>query len=84
MLEPLALSPKDAARFLSLSKRTLSNLIATKKVIARKHGVRTLVDVASLKAYYATLALKTDHAPLVFGERAHVRTKGNRRLALAH
>jgi hypothetical protein len=71
----LALSPKDAARFLSLSKRTLSNLIAAKKVTARKHGVRTLVDVASLKAYYVTLKLKTDHAPLVFGERAHVRPK---------
>jgi hypothetical protein len=53
-------------------KRTLSRLIARRKIAARKDGVRTLVDVASLKAYYEALPLKTDHAPLVFGHRAHV------------
>jgi excisionase family DNA binding protein len=52
-LEPLALSPANAARFLSISKRSLSRLIAAKKIEARKDGPRTLVDVASLKAYYA-------------------------------
>jgi excisionase family DNA binding protein len=62
-LEPLALSPRDAAAHLSISKRTLSRLIAAGKIAARKDGVRTLVDVASLKAYYAALPLKTDHAP---------------------
>jgi excisionase family DNA binding protein len=62
-LEPLALSPLDAAAHLSISKRTLSRLIAAGKIAARKDGVRTLVDVASLKAYYAALPLKTDHAP---------------------
>ena len=71
-LEPLALSPRDAAAFLSVSKRTLSRLIATRKVAARKDGSRTLVDVASLKTYYSALPLKTDHAPIVFGRRAHV------------
>jgi excisionase family DNA binding protein len=65
-LEPIALSPRDAAQFLSISKRTLSHLIARRKIVARKDGVRTLVDVASLKAYYEALPLKTDHAPLVF------------------
>jgi excisionase family DNA binding protein len=69
--EPLALSPCDAAQFLSISKRTLSRLIARRKIVARKDGVRTLVDVASLKVYYEALPLKTDHAPLVFGRRAH-------------
>jgi excisionase family DNA binding protein len=78
-IEPIALSPREAARFLSLSKRTLSNLIRSKKITARKLGVRTLVDLASLKAYYESLALKTDHAPLVFGERAHVRPKAKRK-----
>jgi hypothetical protein len=72
-LEPLALSPPESVRFPSLGKRTLSNLIRSKKIVARKHGVRTLVGVASLKAYYEALPLKTDHAPLIFGERAHVR-----------
>jgi excisionase family DNA binding protein len=71
-LEPLALSPRDAAAYLSISKRTLSRLIAAKKIVARKDGPRTLVDVASLKAYYETLPLKTDHASILFGRRAHM------------
>jgi excisionase family DNA binding protein len=71
-VEPLALSPRDAATFLSISKRSLSRLIAAKKIEARKDGPRTLVDVASIKAYYAALPMKTDHAPIVFGRRAHV------------
>jgi excisionase family DNA binding protein len=70
--EPLALSPRDAAAYMAVSKRTLSNLIAAGKVVARKAGARTLVDVASVKAYYATLPLKADHKPLAFGRRAHV------------
>jgi hypothetical protein len=48
-------------------------LIARRKIAARKDGVRALVDVASLKAYYEALPLKTDHAPLIFGKRAPVR-----------
>ena len=52
----------------------MSQLTATRKVAARKDGARTLVDLASLKTYYAALPLKTDHAPLVFGRRAHVFT----------
>lgn len=71
-LEPIALSPRDAAQFLSISKRSLSRLIAARKIEARKDGPRTLVDVASLKTYYASLPKKSDHAPLVFGRRAHV------------
>ena len=71
-IEPLALSPRDAADCLSVSKRTVSNLIAAGKIEARKNGTRTLVDVASLKMYYASLPLKIDHAPLVFGRRAPV------------
>jgi excisionase family DNA binding protein len=70
-LEPLALSPRDAAQYLSISKRSLSRLIAARKIAARKDGPRTLVDVASIKAYYAALPLKTDHAAIVFGRRAH-------------
>ena len=46
-IEPLALSPRDAADCLSVSKRTVSNLIAAGKIEARKNGTRTLVDVAS-------------------------------------
>jgi excisionase family DNA binding protein len=57
-VQPLALSPVAAAQFLSLSKRTLSRLIATGRIEARKDGSRTLVDVASLQAYYASLPVK--------------------------
>jgi hypothetical protein len=54
-------------------------LIGSKKIAARKAGPRTLVDVASVKAYYQSLPLKTDHAPLVFGERAHIRPRPHRK-----
>jgi hypothetical protein len=65
-LEPIALSPRDATQFLSISKRSLSRLIAPRKIVARKDGVRTLVDAASLKSFYESLPLKADHTPLVF------------------
>lgn len=65
-LEPIALSLREAAAYLAVSKRTLSRLIRANKIAARKAGLRTLVDVASLKAYYESLPLKTDHAPIVF------------------
>ncbi len=51
-LEPLAVSPREAAHFLSISKRTVSRLIRSRKIAARKLGIRTLVDVASLKTFY--------------------------------
>jgi excisionase family DNA binding protein len=71
-LEPLALAPAAAARYLAISKRSLSRLIADGKIAARKHGPRTLVDVGSLKAYYASLPQKGEHPPIAFGRRAHV------------
>jgi len=74
-LEPLALSPREAAAFLSISTRSLSRLIRAGKIEARKAGPRTLVDVASLKAYYESRPKKTDHLPIVFG-RAHMRYCG--------
>jgi hypothetical protein len=48
-LQPLALPALAAAQFLSISKRSLSRLIAAGKIVARKEGSRTLVDVESLK-----------------------------------
>jgi len=54
-------------------------LIAAKKIVARKDGPRTLVDVVSIKAYYESLPLKTDHAPIVFGRRAHVVPRSRRK-----
>lgn len=63
-IEPLALSPADAAIHLSISKRAVSILIANGTLTARKFGRRTLVDMADLKNYYASLAIKTDHASI--------------------
>jgi excisionase family DNA binding protein len=55
---PLALSPADAARFLSLSKKTIHRLIAAGKIVAKKSGPRTLVTTESLHAYFANLPTK--------------------------
>jgi excisionase family DNA binding protein len=67
--EPIALSPAAAADYLSISKRTLYNLIADGKLIARKlpggKHARLLVDVASIKAYYNSLPIK-DGAEALF------------------
>jgi excisionase family DNA binding protein len=60
-LEPLALSPAVAARYLSISKRSISRLIAKRRIEARKAGPRRFVDVVSLKAYCESLAEK--HRP---------------------
>lgn len=59
---------------------TVSRLICSRKLVARKHGKRTLVDVESVKAFYASLPVKApDAPPLLFGERAHVRPKSRPR-----
>lgn len=50
----LALSPAAAAHALGVSKRTLSRLIATGKIVARKIGARTAVEWASVQAYLAS------------------------------
>lgn len=81
---PLTLSPRDAAPYLAVSRRTLSNLIRSKKITARKSGTRTLVDVKSLTAYYESLPIKTEHLPLIFGEQAHVRPKSRPRKKTRH
>jgi excisionase family DNA binding protein len=69
-MNPLAVSPREAASILSTSKRTVSRLIRARKLIARKHGARTLVDVESVKAFYASLPIKQTSSPIVFGRRA--------------
>ena len=47
----------DAAPFLSISKRTLSRLIARRKIVARVDGPRTLVDVGIAQSLYEALHL---------------------------
>lgn len=76
--DPVAVSPKDAARLLAVSRRTISNLIREKKLVARKLGKRTLVDYDSVRAYYTGLPAITGPR-LLFGERAHVRPRSRPR-----
>ena len=86
IIDPLAMSPEHAAAFLSLSRRALSNLIADGAILAKKHGVRTLVDVASVgmprdgdqRAVYAVLdweqgAWQIEHRRVAFDIQAVAR-----------
>jgi excisionase family DNA binding protein len=70
-IEPIAVSPKKAAAYLSISKRALSKLIASGQVSARKLGTRTLVDMASLRAYYESLPTKINTGPIANAPQAH-------------
>jgi excisionase family DNA binding protein len=57
-IEPLALSPKDAAQYVGLSVPTIYRLLADGIVTARQTPGkgRTLIDGSSLRAYFATLS----------------------------
>ena len=63
-LEPLASSPAAAGRFLGVSKRQIYLLLAAGSIRARKLGRSTLVDVASLRDYFATLPEHVAGVPL--------------------
>jgi excisionase family DNA binding protein len=45
------LSVEQAATYLSLSKRELYNMIANRKLVAVKHGRRTMLDIRDLDAW---------------------------------
>jgi excisionase family DNA binding protein len=78
VVEPSAVSPREAARLLAVSRRTVSRLIRSHKLVVRKNGKRTLVDYESVKAFYAGLPVKADYAPLVFGRRAKRQLRARR------
>ena len=50
-LEPMVLGVKDAAAYIGLSKSRLYELIGENQIEARKLGARTVVPLASLKAF---------------------------------
>jgi excisionase family DNA binding protein len=64
-IEPIALSPAKAAAYLSLSKRSITELIAAGRIVARKHGTRTLVETQSLRDFLASLPRKIEREPIV-------------------
>jgi excisionase family DNA binding protein len=80
-VEPAALSPKGTCAYLSLSKRSVSTLIADGALIAKRSGGRTLVDFESVKAYYKSLPVKTVAASIPNAPQAMARScaKGVRR-----
>lgn len=50
-MEPLVLGVRDAAAYIGLSKSRLYELLADETIEARKLGARTVIPVASLKAF---------------------------------
>jgi excisionase family DNA binding protein len=54
-IEPLLLSLAASAEYLGLSRDTLYRLIGCGRLTALKHGSKTLVTVASLRDYVASL-----------------------------
>lgn len=55
MSEPLSLSPEGASEYLSLSKPTIYRLLASGTLKGKRSGSRTLIDGASVRAYYKSL-----------------------------
>ncbi len=53
--EPMSLSPEGAADYLSLSKPTIYRLLAAGSLKGKRAGTRTMIDGASLRAYYKSL-----------------------------
>lgn len=58
MVEPIALGVKDAAAFIGLSKSRLYELVASREIVAKKLGARTVITTESLKAFVANAPLK--------------------------
>jgi excisionase family DNA binding protein len=51
----IAAPPAEAARIAGVSKNTVYQLLADRKVTAKKLGRKTLVDLASLQAWLDSL-----------------------------
>ena len=51
MMHKLLISKREAAQMLSLSVRTIENLISQHQLIARKVGKRILIPIASIESF---------------------------------
>lgn len=56
--QKLAVSTRDAARMLSVSRRTIQSYVTANVLRARKIGRRTVILIRDLEIF-----LRTDHAP---------------------
>ena len=50
-IEPIVLGVRDAAAYIGLSRSRLYELISENQIEARKLGARTLIPIASLRAF---------------------------------
>ena len=50
-METILVSKRDAARLLSLSLRTIDNLIAKRELLARRVGRRVLIERRTLEQF---------------------------------
>ena len=57
-MEPLAVSVKEAARIVGLSRSRLYELISSGQIEARKVGTRTIIPTESLRALVADAPAK--------------------------
>jgi len=71
MSDRLLVSKRDAASLLSVSVRTIENLIAAKRLVARKLGRRTLIPRSAIEQ----LARRDTPSPSI--EAAEVRHEPN-------
>jgi excisionase family DNA binding protein len=79
MNEPILVSKKEAARVLSVSLRTVDNLIASKELAVRRLGRRCLIPRRALEEF-----ARRDHAtqandPIASQDRAKEVCNGDRK-----
>jgi hypothetical protein len=67
---PLAYNKEEAATALSVSPRTIRNLLRGGQLVRRKIGARTVIPVSSVEAF-----LRKDHATGEAGKRKSCRKK---------
>jgi excisionase family DNA binding protein len=79
MNEPILVSKKEAARVLSVSLRTIDNLIAAKELAVRRLGRRCLIPRRALEEF-----ARRDHAtqandPIASQDRSKEASNGDRK-----
>ncbi len=57
-IEPMVLGVKEAADFIGLSRSRLYELISDQSIEAKKLGSRTVIPVASLRAFVEAAPVK--------------------------
>ena len=53
VMEPLAVSIRDAAKLIGISERSIAQLVADGEIPSFKHGGRRLIDVNEIRRWVA-------------------------------